>query len=80
MFRKSATGWKQTAELKGSDSGHTYVFTKTANGWKQTAELKGSDTEAGDEFGSAVAVSGAVAVVGAPDHAVGAGRAYVFRA
>ena len=38
---------EQTAELKGSDSGHTYVFTKTANGWKQTAELKGSDTEAG---------------------------------
>ena len=86
VFGKSATGWKQTAELMGSDSSTTYVstttylFTKTANSWKQTTALKGSDTVAGDEFGSAVAVSGALAVVGAPDHATGAGRAYVFRA
>ena len=51
---------------------------KTAGGWKQAAELKGSDTVAGDYFGYSVAISGTTAVVGAPDHAEHAGRAYVF--
>ncbi len=106
VFTKTSRGWKQTAELKGSDTvagddfgtavaisgatavvgangshgraGRAYVFTKTSRGWKQTAELKGSDTVAGDEFGTAVAVSGATAVVGAWIHAKSAGRAYVF--
>lgn len=105
VFTKAATGWKQVAELKGSDtvrndgfgwsvaisgmtvvvgaalhgfSGAAYVFTKTANGWTQVAELKGSDTADGDNFGSSVAIAGTVAVVGAPNHARGAGAAYVF--
>ncbi|MGO8956778.1 MAG: FG-GAP repeat protein [Streptosporangiaceae bacterium] len=106
VFTKTATGWKQTASLKGSDTvagddfgtavaisgitavvgangshgraGRAYVFTKTPRGWKQTAELKGSDTVARDEFGTAVAISGATAVVGAWIHAKSAGRAYVF--
>jgi FG-GAP repeat protein len=56
------------------------VFTKTASGWKQAAELKGSDTAVGDEFGFSLAVSGDTAVVGAPNHANAAGRAYVFQA
>jgi hypothetical protein len=42
------------------------------------AELKGSDTVAGDGFGYAVAISGTTVIVGAPDHAKDAGRAYVF--
>jgi nucleoside-specific outer membrane channel protein Tsx len=54
------------------------VFTSTAAGWKQAAELKGSDTVANDGFGYAVAISGTTAIVGAPDHAKDAGRAYVF--
>jgi len=106
VFAKTATGWEQAAELKGSDTaagdyfgdsvavsgttafvggdGHTksagrvYVFTDTATGWKQSAELKGSDTVTNDGFGYAVAISGSTSVVGAPDHAKDAGRAYVF--
>ncbi len=105
VFTETATGWKQAAELKGSAavpdimpgadvaiSGSTvvvgtaadanidraYVFTKTATSWKQAAELVGSDTAAYDDFGESVAISGTTAVVGAPDHAGRAGRAYVF--
>ncbi len=106
IFARTATGWKQAAELKGSDTvagdyfgdsvatsgtnaivgaddhtksaGRAYVFTSTAAGWKQVAELKGSDTVANDGFGYAVAISGTTAIVGAPDHAKDAGRAYVF--
>jgi nucleoside-specific outer membrane channel protein Tsx len=58
--------------------GRAYVFTKTTSGWEQTAELEGSDTVTEDGFGTSVAVSGAMAVVGAEGYAKGAGRAYVF--
>jgi nucleoside-specific outer membrane channel protein Tsx len=44
----------------------------------QLAELKGSDTVAGDRLGHPVAISGTTVVVGAPGHAKGVGRAYVF--
>jgi hypothetical protein len=106
VFTGTAEGWKQVAELKGTDTassdylgdsvavsgatvlvgadghrknaGRAYVFAETANGWKQAGEWRGSDTVAGDGFGYTVAVSGTSAVVGAPDHAKSAGRAYVF--
>ena len=58
-------------------AGQAYVFTETTTGWKQVAELTGLDTLAGDEFGYSVTISGATAVVGAPDHAR-SGGAYVF--
>ena len=58
--------------------GRAYVFTKTTSGWTQTAELQGSDTVTEDGFGTSVAVSGTMAVVGAEGYAKGAGRAYVF--
>ncbi len=108
VFTNSASGWKQIAELKGSDTvaddgfgvsmaissttavvgapnhakgaGRAYVFAKTGASWKQIAELKGSDTAANDYFGYSAAVSGTTAVVGTPNHAKKAGRAYVFEA
>jgi FG-GAP repeat len=43
------------------------------------AALRGSDTTTGDYFGSALAISGSTAVVGAPGHGASAGRAYVFK-
>jgi hypothetical protein len=61
-----------------SGTGGAYVFTKTAGSWHQVAELRGPGTAAGDGFGSSVAISGDTIVVGAPDHANGSGRAYVF--
>ncbi|MFZ1702184.1 MAG: hypothetical protein WBO10_11370 [Pyrinomonadaceae bacterium] len=47
------------------DSGAAYVFTRSGTTWNQQAYLKASNTEANDEFGSSVAVSGDTVVVGA---------------
>ena len=59
-------------------AGRAYVFAMQGSSWTLEDALQGSDTVAGDEFGSAVAISGATAVVGAGDHAGHSGRAYVF--
>ena len=48
------------------DSGAAYVFVRNLGTWTQEAYLKASNTEAGDRFGSAVAVSGDTVAVGAP--------------
>lgn len=61
----------------GTGFGKTYVFAKTSAGWKETAEL--SEPGSGNNgFGDSVAISGTTAVVGAPDAASFAGRAFVF--
>jgi len=60
--------------------GRTYVFVEPDGGWTnmtQTAELRASDGKIGYTFGWSVSISGATAVVGAPDHPNG-GAAYVF--
>ena len=78
------TGTTAVVGAWGSDDvGSAYVFSEKKGAWKQTAELKDPNTGVaalGDHFGSSVAMSGAVAVVGAPgdDLSNGAGRAYVF--
>ena len=59
-------------------AGRGFFFTDTAKGWKQVAELKGSDTVANDHLGWSTAISGNTALVGAYEHARGAGRVYVF--
>jgi hypothetical protein len=66
------------ATFEAKNGGRAYVFTKTAAEWRRTAHLKGTDTVANDAFGISVAVSGTTVLVGAPFHANGAGRAYVF--
>jgi trimeric autotransporter adhesin len=67
------------------EQGAAYVFSMPAAGWAnatQSAELTASDGGAEDGLGSAVAVSGATIVAGAPFHAAGInaeqGAAYVF--
>lgn len=61
----------------GNGFGEAYVFAKTPAGWKRTAELK--EAGASDNgFGASVAVSGTTTVIGAPDAATFAGRAFVF--
>ncbi len=64
--------------------GAAYIFVKPASGWTnmtQTAELTSSDMTANGEFGTSVAISGKVAIAGAPgtiDSPVqGAAYAYV---
>jgi len=75
----SGTTIVASSEYHAQD-GRAYLFTKTATGWKEIAELKGSDDAAGDTFGASIAISGPTAVVGNPQHAEYAGRAYVFEA
>ena len=76
-----------------SNSGAAYVFVRANDVWSQQAYLKASNTGASDRFGSAVAISGQAAIVGAPNEdsnstgvggneannsASSAGAAYVF--
>ncbi len=68
---------------QGSNSGSAYVFdlTSAAVTVSEVAKLLASDGAVQDRFGSAVAVDGDIAVVGAPNHGdkgVGSGSAYVF--
>ena len=48
-------------------SGAAYVFERQGTSWRQSAYLKPSNTEAGDSFGSWVAISGNTIAVGARD-------------
>ena len=76
-----------------ANSGAVYVFTRSAGVWTQQAYLKASNTEAGDQFGVSVAISGDTLAVGAmfeasnatgingnqsDNSAPGAGAVYVF--
>jgi hypothetical protein len=69
-----------------AEEGAAYVFVKPASGWAgsltQTAQLADSDPGNGDQFGGALAISGATIAVGAPGHATGKsneqGAGYVF--
>jgi hypothetical protein len=64
-----------------NNAGTAYVFVRSGTTWTEQARLTGLDTSAVDRFGSAVALSGDTAVVGAPGAtgvAAGAGAAYVF--
>ena len=54
------------ADNSGSGSGAVYVFVRTNGVWTQQAYLKASNTEAGDNFGKNVALSGDTLAVGAP--------------
>ncbi len=66
----------------GTDSGAAYIFVRSGTSWTQQAKLTHQGAVPGDEFGSAVAVYGDNALVGAhlsdaagPD----SGAAYLFR-
>ncbi len=88
----STTGVNSTPDESASDSGAAYVFVRSGVAWSQQAYLKDSNPGAGDNFGTAVAVSGDIVVAGAwheasstagvnstPDDGLyGSGAAYVF--
>jgi hypothetical protein len=64
------------------DAGAAYPVRVDPMVWTQQAELTASDGAVSEELGFAVSVSGGTALVGAPEHQVGAneeqGAAYVF--
>lgn len=76
------------------NSGAVYVYTRDGATWSQQAYIKASNTDAGDQFGYSVALSGDTLVVGActedsnatgvnsdesNNTAANSGAAYVFR-
>jgi uncharacterized protein (TIGR03437 family) len=67
---------------QNSDQGSAYVFVRGGVIWSKQQKLTADDGEAGDQFGSAVAVSGDTIVVSAPLDDIGQnsdqGSAYVF--
>ena len=65
----------------GYRSGSAYVFRRTSSGWVEVAKLLPNDGAAEDKFGSAAAVWGDTAVIGAPHNdgnGVDAGAVYFF--
>jgi hypothetical protein len=74
-----------------TDSGAVYVFRHAGASWQQEAYLKASNTDAGDNFGFSLALSGDTLVVGArfedsavadnqdDNTAMDSGAVYVFR-
>ena len=91
----STTGIDSIADEGANDSGAAYVFFRVGSTWSQQAYLKPAAvgiTQAGDEFGQSVAVSGDTVVVGAwledsgttglntvaDESAFSSGAAYVF--
>ena len=70
------------ANESAADSGAAYVFTFTGQGWDQQAKLTYSGGLQNDYFGTDVAISGDVVVVGSEaetDAGANAGEVYVFR-
>jgi hypothetical protein len=64
----------------GADAGLAYVFTRSGSTWTEQQALAAPDAQANDLFGSAVALSGDDALIGAPAHGgvIGPGAAYAF--
>ncbi len=66
------------ADVAGSDSGAAYIFERSGAQWGQQEILVAKDAQAGDLFGSVVAIHGQTAVVGAYGVNLEQGAAYVF--
>ncbi|MFC1708251.1 FG-GAP repeat protein [Planctomycetota bacterium] len=65
----------------GTDAGAAYIFLRDGTTWTEHQKLIASDGEASDQFGSAAAVKGDMAVVGArydDDRDTNAGAVYIF--
>lgn len=68
-------------DVPPTDAGAVYVFRKSGGVWTQAQRLTASDAAASDQFGLAVAVDGAHALVGAPGADVqgtSSGSAYFY--
>jgi hypothetical protein len=64
----------------GKEAGAAYFFDADSGGsWTQIARVAASDAAAGDFFGHAVALSGDLAIVGAPLKNGESGAAYLFQ-
>ncbi len=71
------TGAVQGFPLNPSHPGGIHIFRPAGDAWREVATVTSDDLTLGDRFGSALAVSGGVLVVGAPRHGEN-GAVYVF--
>jgi len=76
LQREYLTPWREQRG-QAEESGAVYLYTRSGSTWTAGAYVKGASTDAGDEFGSSVALSGdgRMMVVGAhqEDGAAGSG-------
>ena len=54
------------SDLQGADSGTAYIFQLEKGQWQQIHQVQHPNLKGGDKFGDKVAISGGVAMVGAP--------------
>jgi hypothetical protein len=75
MEDSSARGLDGPDNDDAQDAGAAYLYTRSGATWSQQAYIKGANTEAFDEFGSSVAVSGdgSTMVIGARAESGGSG-------
>ena len=74
-------GAPKHAQAGLKQSGAAYIFGRNGDSWGQKAKLTANDLAAKDQFGFSVAISGDVAIVGAPQNdgnAADTGAAYIF--
>jgi hypothetical protein len=57
LFLENLNAWREHRN-EAEESGAVYVYTRSGSTWTAGAYVKGANTEAGDEFGSAVALNG----------------------
>jgi len=57
LIQEIFNAWREHKN-EAEESGAAYLFTRTGGKWTAGAYIKGENTDAGDEFGSAVAISG----------------------
>ena len=65
----------------GKDAGAAYIFLRNGDLWKQGAKLTARSTRKNDHFGTSVATTGKIAIIGANVHeenALASGAAYSF--
>ncbi|MCP4750803.1 MAG: DUF1566 domain-containing protein, partial [Proteobacteria bacterium] len=60
-------GTTASADNSNASSGAVYVYFRTGTDWAQEAYIKADNSEAGDEFGHALDISGPEMVVGVPN-------------
>lgn len=65
----------------GSQAGSVYVFSRSGTTWGGQKKIVAGDAQAGDQFGTSVALDGTTLVIGAAydaDQGAGSGSAYVY--
>ncbi|MEX2531283.1 MAG: choice-of-anchor B family protein [Gemmatimonadota bacterium] len=64
---------------EGAGAAHVFELDAATGEWNESARLFDGQSEAGDAFGSSVALDGQLAVIGVPQYANGHGAAYAYR-